>query len=93
MNLIMNKTRNFLKAVNVDKLTFIYMNNRTLDRSHEMKKKLQFAGIDVDEEALCDMKNMLLQEKIAIFSNEAFSSKRPASQKMTGDAVRTRIEI
>ncbi len=43
MNLIMNKTRNSLHSINVNKLMFIYMNKRTLDRFKNTKSKLQFA--------------------------------------------------
>lgn len=86
MNLIMNKTRNSLSSVNVDKLTFIYINNRTLDRPQGVKEKLCFAGVEIDEEHLCEMEDMLLQEETAVFTNESSSSKRPASQEMTGNA-------
>jgi hypothetical protein len=49
MNLIMNKTRNFLHSINVNKLMFIYMNERTFDRLKNTKSKLQFESIDIDE--------------------------------------------
>ena len=93
MNFIMNKIRNSLKTVNVDKLTFIYMNNRIFDRSQNIKEKLEFAKININETYLCEMKNKLLQKKILIFSNdenEAFSSKKPASQQLSKNAARIR---
>jgi hypothetical protein len=37
MNLIMNKTRNSLHLINVDKLMFIYINERALNRSKNKK--------------------------------------------------------
>lgn len=93
INLIINKTRNSLKLVNVDKLTFIYLNNWTLNRPQDTKEKLKFAGIDIDEEYLCEMENSLLQKETVIFSNGPEASKRPASQQITGDAIRLREEV
>lgn len=84
----MIKTRNFFKLINVDKLTFIYINNRTLDRFQKITKKLQFADINVDEKYLCKMKNMLFQKKTAIFLNESISSKKPTSQQITKNAIK-----
>lgn len=46
MNLIMNKTRNQSNSVNVDKLMYIYMNERTLNRPRELKRRLRFADRD-----------------------------------------------
>ncbi len=67
MNLIKTKTRNSLSNVNVDKLMYIYMNERTLNRPKDLKKKLRYTqGIEIDEEKLCEMKDRLLQEEIAI---------------------------
>ncbi len=46
---------------------YIYINERTLNRSRELKKRLRYTqGVEVDEEKLCEMKNRLLQEEIAI---------------------------
>lgn len=84
----MNKTRNFFKSINVDKLTFIYINNRILNRFQKTTEKLQFAEINVDKEYFCEMKNLLLQKKTAIFSNEPFSSKKSINQQMTKNAVK-----
>ncbi len=61
------KTRNSLSNVNVDKLMYIYMNERTLNRSKNLKKKLRYTqSIEIDEKKLCEMKNRLLQKEIAI---------------------------
>ncbi len=43
---------------------YIYMNERTLNRPRELKKKLQFAGIDVKEKELCEMKDRILAETV-----------------------------
>lgn len=91
MNLIMNKTRNSLHSVNVDKLMFIYINERTLNRPMDMKRKLQFAGIDIDETELCEMKDRLLQEEISLAIEDTTTTttlKRSASQTIAGDATR-----
>ena len=69
MNLIMNKIRNSLTAVNVNKLMFIYMNERILNRSRELKRKLQYAGIELVEENLCDMIDRMLLEENRIHIN------------------------
>ena len=67
MNLIKTKTRNSLSNVNVDKLMYIYMNERTLNRSKDLKKRLRYTqSIEIDEEKLCAMKDRLLQEEIAM---------------------------
>jgi hypothetical protein len=67
MNLIKSKTRNQLSNVNVDKLMYIYINERTLNRPRELKKRLRYTQrIEIDEEELCEMKNRLLQEEIAM---------------------------
>jgi len=67
MNLIKTKTRNFLSNVNVDKLMYIYMNERTLNRSKNLKKKLRYTqSIEIDEEKLCEMKDKLLQKELAV---------------------------
>ncbi len=88
MNLIMNKTRNSLHSINVDKLMFIYMNERTLNRPKDVKSKLQFAGIDMDETDLCEMEDRLLQEEVSLTDTTTIITKRPASQTMMGDASR-----
>ena len=80
MNLIMTKSRNSLHSINVDKLMFIYMNERTLNRPTDFKSKLQFAGIDINETDLCEMEDRLLQEEISLSDTSMSSSKRPASQ-------------
>ena len=91
MNLIMNKTRNSMASINVDKLMFIYLNERTLNRPKEIKRKLQFAGIDIEEDDLCEMEDRLLQEEISLQETATVKSlKRPASQAIEGDAVRLR---
>jgi len=46
---------------------YIYINERTLNRSRELKKRLRYTqGVEVDEEMLCEMKDRLLQEEIAM---------------------------
>ncbi len=46
---------------------YIYMNERTLNRSKNLKKKLRYTqSIEIDEKKLCKMKNRLLQKEIAI---------------------------
>jgi len=67
MNLIKTKTRNSLNNVNVDKLMYIYMNERTLNRSKNLKKKLRYTqSIEIDEKKLCEMKNKLLQKELTV---------------------------
>ncbi len=58
---------NQLSNVNADKLMYIYINERTLNRPRELKKRLRYTqGIEVDEEELCEMEDRLLQEEIAM---------------------------
>ena len=67
MNLIKSKTRNQLSNVNVDKLMYIYINERTLNRFRELKKRLRYTqNVEIDEKKLCEMKDRLLQEEIAM---------------------------
>ena len=66
MNFIMNKIRNFLNFQKVDKLMFIYMNEKTFNRLIETRKKLQFVEIEIDENDFCEMKNNLLQIEISL---------------------------
>ena len=75
MNLIMIKIRNSLKSVNVDKLTYIYMNNRTLNRPQNIKKKLTFVDIELNENYLCEMEDNLLQKKQQFFQMKHFHRK------------------
>jgi hypothetical protein len=89
MNLIMNKTRNSMNSINVDKLMFIYMNERTLNRPTKMRKKLQFAGIEIDENDLCEMKDRQMMKKVSLRETNETSNKRPASQIIEGNATRT----
>ncbi len=42
MNLIKTKTRNSFSNFNVDKLMYIYMNEQTLNRPKDLKKKLRY---------------------------------------------------
>jgi len=43
------------------------MNERTLNRSRDLQKKLRYTqGPEIDEEKLCEMKDRLLQEKLAM---------------------------
>lgn len=70
MNLIMNKTRNSLTSVNVNKLMYIYINERTLNRLRELKRKLQFAEIQLEKEELCHMEDRILEEEIRLFDLE-----------------------
>ena len=92
MNLIMNKIRNTLNVINVNKLMFIHMNERALHRSKEKKHKL-YEIENINEEHLCQMKNELLQQETMLFANAnsfeyAESFKRSASQQLTDDATK-----
>jgi len=67
MNLIKSKTRNQLSNVSVDKLMYIYINERTLNRSRELKKRLRYIqSVEINEKKLCEMKDRLLQEEIVM---------------------------
>jgi len=45
----------------------IYINKHTLNRSRELKERLRYTqSIEVDEKKLCEMKDRLLQEEIAM---------------------------
>jgi len=67
MNLIKTKTRNQLSNINVDKLMYIYINERTLNRPRDLKKKLRYTqSIEIDEKKLLNMKDRLLQEEVAM---------------------------
>jgi hypothetical protein len=88
MNLIMNKTRNTLHSINVNKLMFIYMNKRTLDRFKNTKSKLQFADLNIEKTNLCEMKNKLLQKEISLTSMTFIIVKRSISQTIMSDAIR-----
>jgi len=67
LNLIKTKTRNQLSNINVDKLMYIYINERTLNRSRDLKKKLRYTqNIEIDEKKLLNMKDRLLQKEIAM---------------------------
>jgi hypothetical protein len=67
---------------------FIYMNERTLNRPRKLKRKLQFADIEIDETNLCEMKDLLLQEENSLVSPLMTSSKRSTSQTLDGDSTR-----
>jgi len=46
---------------------YIYINERTLNRSQDLKKKLRYTqSIEIDEKKLLNMKDRLLQKKVAI---------------------------
>ncbi len=67
MNFIKTKTRNQLSNINVDKLMYIYINERTLNWSRNLKKKLRYTqSIEIDEKKLLNMKDRLLQKKVAM---------------------------
>ena len=69
MNLIKSKTRNSLRNVHVDKLMYIYMNERTLHRPHKQKKRLQYTqGLMFDDDDLVEMEERLLAEETYIHS-------------------------
>jgi len=43
------------------------MNESTLNRPKDLKKKLRYTqSIEIDEEELCEMKDKLLQEELAV---------------------------
>ncbi len=92
MNLIMSKTRNLLHSINVNKLMFIYMNERTLDRLTNTIIRLQLSDINIDETELCEMKNRLLQEEISLTETTTTTIiiiKRSTSQTIVSDATRS----
>ncbi len=93
--IIARRNRNSLHSINVDKLMFIYMNERTFDRLKKTKSKLQFENIDIDETKLCEMKDRLLQEEISLADNTTTttSSKRSISQTIVDDASRPWVDI
>lgn len=67
MNLILNKTRNSMGAINVDKVMYIYMNERTLHRPIDAKERLQFTmGLALNEADLVDMEDRLIQEELGL---------------------------
>jgi len=46
---------------------YIYINERTLNRSRDLKKKLRYTqNIEIDEKKLLNMKDRLLQKEIAM---------------------------
>ncbi len=46
---------------------YIYINERTLNRSQDLKKKLRYTqSIEIDEKKLLNMKDRLLQKKVAM---------------------------
>ncbi len=49
---------------------YIYMNERTLNRLRELKKRLQFAEIDVKEQKLYEMEDRILLKEIRLFDVE-----------------------
>ena len=67
MNLIKMKIKNQLSNINVDKLMYIFINECTLNRSWDLKKKLRYTqSIEIDEKKSLNMKDRLLQKKIAM---------------------------
>jgi len=57
----------YVLTMKLDKLMYIYMNERTLNRPKNLKKKLRYTqSIEIDEKKLCEMKNRLLQEELAV---------------------------
>jgi len=67
MNLIKSKTRNQLSNINVDKLMYIYINEWTLNRPRELKKRLHYTqSVEINEKKLCEIKNKLLQKEIVM---------------------------
>lgn len=64
-NLILSKPRNMMKQINLDRLLFIYINERILNRpSGPSKKKLPYIhGILASDEELAQLEDLLLQNK------------------------------
>jgi hypothetical protein len=89
MNLIMSKIRNSLHSINVNKLMFIYMNERALNRFTNMKSRLQLSDINIDETEFCEMKDKLLQKEVSLTTMTSF--KRSTSQTIMSDASRSWI--
>lgn len=88
MNIIMNKSKNSLKLVNVNKLMFIYMNQQIFNRFQKIKHRFSFAEVHINENYLCEMKKMLLQKKNVLFDQNIISFKRSTSQKISENATR-----
>lgn len=89
MNLIMNKTRNSFGAINVNKLMYIYMNERTLNRPKDLKKKLQFVDIDLNEKNLCDLENRQLQEKTSLRTTKTTKATETTRRMKTTGRMKT----
>ena len=101
MNLILSKTRNSIKSDNVDKLMYIHMNERALNRPFDLKSKLQYAGLDFDEAGLCEMEDRLIQEEVGLSQQSEevdvsepprASHKQAASSQLDNEARRHWIE-
>ena len=62
-NLVLTKTQNGIKDINVDRLLFIYMNERILNRPAEPhKKKLPYThGILLPDEELAELEDLMLR--------------------------------
>ena len=70
MSLIMNKIRNMLTAVNVNKLMFIYMNERALHRLIKKHDQRFDKNEDINKKYLYQMKNELLQQNTILFESQ-----------------------
>ena len=68
----MNKTRNSLNSINVNKLTFIHINERAMHRPKKKKNKQLFDKIDenINEEYLCQIKNKLFDQNTMLFESQ-----------------------
>ena len=64
-NLILTKTRNSIKDVNIDRLIFIYINKRILNRPiRPRKKKLPYTHrVTTRDEDLAELEDLMLQNK------------------------------
>ena len=64
-NLILTKTRNSIKNVNINRLLFIYINEQILNRpSGSGKKKLPYTHeVLTSDKELAELKNLLLQSQ------------------------------
>ncbi|MCJ1262397.1 hypothetical protein MMC22_002267 [Lobaria immixta] len=99
MNLILSKIRNSIGAENVDQLMYIHMNERALNRPPDLKNKLQWVRLELDEADLCEMEDRLIQEEVGLSQqsedaevpeSSSASHKRAASSQLDNEARRPR---
>ncbi|MCJ1349585.1 hypothetical protein MMC31_007826 [Peltigera leucophlebia] len=66
-NLILTKTRNGIKEVNLNRLIYLHINERILNRpvgNTSTKKKLQYThGLEIQEEDMVNLEELMLREE------------------------------